>query len=60
MSKNEIKTQVIYFICTSAIRRALRIALQDPAFYLDLCREAGFCFYYCLNAADERAFFLLQ
>ena len=36
---------------------ALRSALQDPALYLDLCREAGFCFYYCLNAADERAFF---
>ena len=33
------------FICTSAIRRALRITLQDPALYLDLYREAVFCLY---------------
>ena len=40
--------------CTSAIGRALRIALQDPAFlYLDLYREAlGLCLYR-LNTADE-------
>jgi len=30
------------FICTSAIRRALRIALQNPALFLDLHREAIF------------------
>ena len=30
---------------TAATRRALRIALLDPALYLDLYREAGFCLY---------------
>ena len=33
------------FSCTSAIGWAFRIALQDPALYLDLYREAGFCLY---------------
>ena len=41
--KNEIKKQVlrVYSFCTSAIGRALRIALQDPTLYHDLYREAG-------------------
>ena len=37
---------------------ALRSALQDPALYLDLCREAlGFCFYRLNTADEQRAFF---
>ena len=43
-----------WFICTSAIGRALRIALQDPALYLDLCREAGFCLYRLNTASSLR------
>ena len=38
----------------SAIGRALRIALQDPALYLDLCREAGFCLYRLNTASSLR------
>jgi len=34
------KYYVVYSFCTSAIGRALRIALQDPALFLDLYREA--------------------
>ena len=39
---------------TSAIRRALRIAVQDPALYLDLCQEAGFCLYRLNTASSLR------
>ena len=43
-----------YFICTSANGWTLRIALQDPALYLDLYREAGFCLYRLNTASSLR------
>ena len=48
MIKMKLKNKyyVVYSFCTSAIGRALRIALQDAALYLDLYREAlGVCLY---------------
>ena len=38
----------------SATGRALRIALQDPAFCLDLYLEAGFCLYRLNTASSLR------
>ena len=52
MIKMKLKNK--WFICTYAIGRALRIALQDPALYLDLCREAGFCLYRLNTASSLR------
>lgn len=54
--KNEVKMQLKNkcFIYTAATRRALRIALQSPVFYLDLYREAGYCLYRLSMASSLR------
>ena len=58
MIKMKLKNK--WFICTSAIGRALRIALQDPSLYLDLCREAGFCLYRLNTASSLRCIFTIR
>ena len=50
MIKMKLKNK--WFICTSAIGRALRIALQDAVLYLDFCREALGFRLYRLNTAS--------